>query len=126
MTLSYPNKLEVPTLQLEYNWDISNQPCSNCNYECMSGQCKYRDDGIYSLFENFTFANKVFFVVTMYCSNPSALYFILNERCQDFFMNNEHLYEEWVDKLYVIGVYGSKREYPEFLKLFIKQYGFLV
>ena len=37
--------------------------------------------------------------------NPSALYFILNERCQDYFMHNESRYEEIVEKLYIIGVY---------------------
>lgn len=26
------------------------RPCTDCNYDCMPGQCKYYGDGIYSLF----------------------------------------------------------------------------
>lgn len=104
--------------------EISVQPCAGCDYECMSGQCKYRDDGIYSFFEKISLADKVFFIVPMYCGNPSALYFIMSERCQDYFMQNESQYDKLVDKLYIIGIYGNAEDYPDFLKLFARQYSF--
>lgn len=104
--------------------EICVQPCADCGYECMSGQCKYRSDGIYPLFEQFSTADKIFFIVPMYCGSPSALYFILNERSQGYFMQNEDQYENMVERLYIIGVYGSAEEYPLFLKSFAWQYGF--
>lgn len=104
--------------------DISTQPCAGCAYECMSGRCRYRGDGIYSFFENLSQADKIFYIVPMYCGNPAALYYILNERSQDYFMHNESQYEEIVEKLYIIGVYGSAQEYPEFLNSFVRQYEF--
>ena len=104
--------------------EISTQPCANCNYECMSGQCKYRGDGIYSLFEKLSLADKIFYIVPMYCGNPSALYFIMNERCQDYFMQNDTQYEKIVEKLYMIGVYGNAEDYPDFLSFFARQYNF--
>lgn len=104
--------------------EISTRPCANCNYECMSGQCKYRSDGIYSLFEKLALADKIFYIVPMYCGNPSALYFIMNERCQDYFMQNETRYEKIAEKLYMIGVYGSAEDYPDFLSSFARQYNF--
>lgn len=107
-----------------YMRDISTQPCAHCSYECFSGVCKYRDDGIYSLLEKIINAEKVFFIVPMYCGNPSALFFILNERCQDFFMHNGVDYEGFVEKLYIIGVYGNRVDQPDFERLFAKIYGF--
>ncbi len=104
--------------------EISTQPCADCDYECMWGRCKYRGDGIYAFFEKLSLADRIFYIVPMYCGNPSALYFILNERCQDFFMHNESLYEEIVQKLYIIGVYGNAQDYPEFLDTFARQYEF--
>lgn len=107
-----------------YMREICTQPCADCDYECMSNQCKYYGDGIHSLFEQFHIADKIYFIVPMYCGNPSALYFILNERSQGYFMQNEAQYENMVEKLYIIGVYGSAEEYPIFLKFFAWQYGF--
>lgn len=104
--------------------EICLQPCTDCDYACMSGQCKYYGDGIYSLFEKFSMADKIFFIVPMYCGNPSALYFILNERSQGYFMKNENHYESMVEKLYIIGVYGNAEDYPDFLKTFARQYDF--
>lgn len=104
--------------------EISAQPCANCNYECMTGSCKYHSDGIYAFFEKLAMADKVFFIVPMYCGNPSALYFIMNERCQDYFMQNESQYEKIIERLYIIGVYGSAEEDPDFLNFFARQYPF--
>lgn len=104
--------------------EISAQPCAGCAYECMRGECKYRGDGIYALFEKLSLADRIFYVVPMYCGSPAALYFILSERCQDFFMHNESQYENIVEKLYIIGVYGSVQDYPEFLNTFARQYEF--
>lgn len=104
--------------------EISTQPCAGCDYECMSGQCRYHNDGMYSFFERFNLADKIFFIVPMYCGNPSALYFIMNERCQEYFMQNESHYEKMVEKLYIIGVYGNAEDYPDFLNSFARQYDF--
>lgn len=104
--------------------EISTQPCANCDYECMSGQCKYHGDGIYSFLEKFPLVDKVFFIVPMYCGNPSALYFIMSERCQDYFMRNESQYDNIIKKLHIIGVYGNAEEYPDFLNFFARQYNF--
>ena len=104
--------------------EISTQPCANCDYECMSDQCRYHDDGIYSFFENLSLADKIFYIIPMYCGNPSALYFIMNERCQDYFMQNESQYERMLEKLYLIGVYGNAEDYPDFLNSLVRQYNF--
>ncbi len=104
--------------------ELSTQPCANCHYECMSAQCKYRADGIYAFFEKISLADKIFFIIPMYCGNPSALYFIMNERCQDYFVQNRDQYEQTVKKLYLIGIYGNADDYPDFLNIFARQYGF--
>lgn len=104
--------------------EISTQPCANCDYECMSDQCRYHGDGIYSFFEKLSQADKIFYIIPMYCGNPSALYFIMNERCQYWFMQNESQYEKILKKLYVIGVYGNAEDSPDFLNFFSKQYNF--
>ena len=104
--------------------EISTRPCADCNYECMWGRCRYRGDGIYSCFDKLSTVDRIFYIVPMYCGNPSALYFILNERCQDYFLHNESQYEEIVEKLYIIGVYGSSEDSPDFLDFFARQYDF--
>lgn len=111
--------------KIVYMREVSVQPCADCAYECMNGMpCIYRQDGIYGLLRELSAADKVFFVVPMYCGCPSALYFILNERCQDFFMQPANQEASFYDRLYVIGVYGSQEATPDFLKLFADQYGF--
>lgn len=95
--------------------NIDCHSCSNCNYECFSSKCIYNNDGIYNLYESMLSYNKVYLVVPMYCGNPSSLYFVFNERSQDFFMHNESKYDEILSKLYIIGVYGSKEESPYFI-----------
>ena len=54
--------------------DISYNPCSNCNYECFKGACKYRDDEIYSLIETSLTYKNIILLVPMYCSNPSTFF----------------------------------------------------
>lgn len=105
--------------------EISTQPCAGCDYECMYGQCKYHNDGIYAFYESLIPADKIFFIVPMYCGNPSALYFILSERCQEYFMQNESNYKKMIEKLYIIGVYGNAEAYPDFLNFFARQYDFV-
>ena len=99
--------------------DLNVHPCSGCSYECFSGECKYRDDDVYNLYEQMLSYDKVILVVPMYCGNPSSLYFIFNERCQDYFMHNE-TYDEIVKRLYIIGVYGDKNTTPDFVPCFEK------
>ena len=103
-----------------YFRDLDVHNCSNCNYECFEGTCKYCQDEMYNLCESMLTFDKIFFVVPMYCGNPSSLYFIFNERCQDYFMHNEECYEEIVSKLYIIGVYGDKNKTPDFIFCFEK------
>lgn len=89
--------------------------CSKCNYECMvKSKCKYRHDDIYNLLDTCIKYNKIVFVVPMYCSNPSSLYFTLMERMQDYFNNNEANYSIFINKLHIIGIYGSDDETPLF------------
>ncbi len=97
--------------------DLQVHPCSNCEYECMSGICKYRDDDIYKLYSSFVHYEKIYLLIPMYCSNPCSLFFIFNERGQDYFMHNELTYN--IDeRLFYIGIYGAKEEYPLFLEHF--------
>lgn len=94
--------------------------CSHCQYECFSQDCKYHDDDIYALFESMLDYENVILVVPMYCGNPSSLYFIFNERCQDFFMRNEEKYGDIISRLYIIGIYGSRNQTPDFIPCFEK------
>ena len=94
-------------------------PCSDCGYECFDGICKYRDDDCYALYASMPEYDRVILVVPMYCGNPSSLYFIFNERCQDFFMHND-CYDEIAGRLYIIGVYGSAAESPDFVPCLLK------
>jgi multimeric flavodoxin WrbA len=94
--------------------------CSHCQYECFSQDCKYHDDDIYALFESMLDYEKVILVVPMYCGNPSSLYFIFNERCQDFFMRNEEKYGDIISRLYIIGIYGNRNQTPDFIPCFEK------
>ena len=100
--------------------DLNIQGCKNCNYECFSSMCKFREDDIYSLFESMKEYKKVILIVPMYCGNPSSLYFSFNERSQDYFFHNEAEYDIFLTKLYLIGVYGSKSETPDFIQCLSK------
>lgn len=98
--------------------DLSYNACHKCNYECMNeNKCKYRDDDIYTLLGNSLKYNKIVFVVPMYCSNPSSLYFVLMERMQDYFNNNEFIYEKFINKIHIVALYGSDEETPLFVPL---------
>ena len=98
--------------------DLFINPCNKCNYECMTiNKCKYRYDDIYNLLNNSIMYDKIIFVVPMYCGNPSSLYFTLMERMQDYFNNNEKNYTLFVNKLHIIGIYGSNEESPFFIPL---------
>ena len=94
--------------------------CSDCEYECFEGKCKYHQDDIYNLYASMLSYDKVFLVVPMYCGNPASLYFKFNERCQDFFVQNEDSYEIIVSKLYIIGVYGDRNQTPDFISCLSK------
>lgn len=100
--------------------DLNIHNCSSCSYECFDTMCKYRNDDIYGLINSMFEYEKVYLIVPMYCNNPSSLYFIFNERCQDYFMHNEEKYNLLINKLYFIGIYGSKKESPDFLNVFNK------
>lgn len=101
--------------------NIDMHSCSNCAYECFfDGICKYRADEVYALFESMREYDKVFLIVPIYCGNPSSLYFIFNERGQDYFMHNSDTYTNIANKLYIIGVYGSQKESPDFMECFAK------
>ena len=95
--------------------DLDITGCKNCNYECCTSYCKYHDDSIYSLYDSFKNCEKVVLIVPIYCGNPSSLYFIFNERCQDYFMHNEMEYENILRRLYIIGVCGDTVHSPDFI-----------
>lgn len=103
-----------------YFRDLNIHSCSNCDYECFDNCCKYRDDDIYSLYEEMQNYQKVVLIVPMYCVNPSSLYFIFNERSQDYFMHNEDKYENLVKRLFIIGIYGDSEKSPDFIPCFEK------
>lgn len=100
--------------------DLNTQGCKNCNYECFSTMCKYREDDIYKLFESMKEYQKVILIVPMYCGNPSSLYFSFNERSQDYFSYNQDEYDKILAKLYIIGIYGSNSETPDFIQCLSK------
>lgn len=104
-----------------YLREMNIHPCMNCEYECFQSECKYRDDDIYAIYDSMCCYDKVIFIIPMYCGNPSSLYFIFNERCQDYFMHND-CYEEIMEKLYMIGIYGSKQETPDFVSMLEKEF----
>ena len=100
---------------IKYFRDLDIHNCSNCNYECFSGPCKYRQDEMYNLCESMLGYDKIFLIVPMYCGNPSSLYFIFNERSQEYFMHNEAEYENIIERLYIIGIYGDNEKFPDFI-----------
>ena len=102
-----------------YFRELNIHSCSNCNYECFQQECVYRSDDVYSLYSQMCNYDKVILLVPMYCGNPCSLYFAFNERCQDYFMHND-TYEEIQKRLYIIGIYGSREETPDFLSYFEK------
>ncbi len=94
--------------------DLHVRPCSDCDYNCFYDECPYRNEGLYDLYKQMFCYDRVILIVPMYGGNPSALYFIFNERSQDYFMHN-NTYENIVKKLYIIGVYGHAKVSPDFI-----------
>ena len=103
-----------------YLRNMNIHPCMNCNYECFEGECVYREDAIYRIYNEMCNYDKVIFLVPMYGGNPSSLYFIFHERCQDYFMHNEDKYEDIISRLYIIGIYGKQENTPDFVPCFEK------
>lgn len=118
------NSTEIATYLMKDNdnlikfKDISYNSCSNCDYECFNDKCKYRQDDIYALLDSIKTYKKVVFVVPMYCNNPSSLYFIINERMQDYFYHNSNQWDSFISKLYFVCIYGSDSESPDFVRIF--------
>jgi len=112
--------LKTPQDKAIFYKDLNSRGCSECGYECLKTQCKYRDDDVYGLYDSFKLYEKVVLIVPMYCGNPSSLYFAFNERSQDFFMHHEDDYTAFAQRLFIIGVYGSKKESPDFISCFEK------
>ncbi len=100
--------------------DLNVHCCSHCDYECFGTGCKYRDDGIYDIYESMISFEKIILIVPMYCGNPSSLYFIFNERSQDFFLCHGEQYETIISRLYIIGIYGDREKTPDFIPCFEK------
>lgn len=94
--------------------DLQAHPCAACQYQCFSGVCKYRSDDVYTLYDSMGGFDRVVLIVPMYCGNPASLYFIFNERGQDYFSHND-TYGEIVKRLYIIGIYGSEDETPDYI-----------
>lgn len=95
--------------------DISYNPCSNCEYQCFKGICKYRNDDIYKLIQSSLTYKNLVLLVPMYCSNPSSLYFTFLERMQDYFNNNSDKWNIFIKKLKIIAIFGSEKETPLFI-----------
>ena len=45
------------------------------------------------------------------------MYFLLNERMQDYYNHNEEKYSMLINKLFVVGILGSQEETPYFSKV---------
>lgn len=112
------NLMKKPGDQVIHYHDLNAHGCAHCDYECFQTQCKYRDDDVYGLYGSFARYEKVILLVPMYGGNPSSLYFSFHERGQDFFMRHEAAYPALAEKLYIIGVYGSHEESPDFTRCF--------
>lgn len=95
--------------------DLSYHSCSKCNYECFTKQCKYRNDDIYKLINASLQYNNIILLVPMYCSNPSSLFFVFNERMKDYFNENSDEWDAFLDKIKVIAIFGSEEETPQFI-----------
>lgn len=104
-----------PEDRIIYFRDQEIHSCTHCEYQCFDGECKYRGDDVYGIYKMMPGYEKVILVVPMYCGNPSSLYFIFNERGQDFFAHNEDIYEGIISGLYIIGIYGSRDQSPDFI-----------
>ncbi len=85
----------------------------SCAYECIGGACPYREDGVFELYQRMLRAERTCLLVPMYGGNPSSLYFSFCERRQDFF-RDELTWLAVVNKLRIIGIYGSNEESPDF------------
>ena len=94
--------------------DLHAHGCADCAYECFRGECPHRADGVYALYASMLAYDQVVLVVPMYCGNPSSLYFAFCERGQDFFRTEER-WNEVLSRLFIIGVYGSAGESPDFI-----------
>lgn len=106
--------------RITYFRNMNVHGCANCDYECFSERCKYDSDDAYALYESMNTYQKVVLIVPTYCGNPSSLYFVFNERSQDYFMRNEEKYENILKRLFIIGIYGSHEESPDFIPCFEK------
>ena len=95
--------------------DLSYHSCSKCNYECFTKKCKYRNDDIYKLIDASLKFKNIVLLVPMYCSNPSSLYFVFNERMQDYFSKNSDKWDAFVSKIKIIAIFGSEKETPLFV-----------
>ncbi len=105
--------------QIVHFRELNVHPCSNCGYECFRGACKYRADDSYRLYSEMCSYDRVILIVPMYCGHPASMYFIFNERSQDYFMHND-TYEEIIKRLYIIGIYGNAETTPDFIPCFEK------
>ena len=114
------NYLATEEDDILYFRDLNIHNCSNCDYECFDNSCKYRNDDIYNLLDEISNYQKVVLIVPMYCGNPASLYFVFNERCQDYFMHNEDKYENLVKRLFFIGIYGDSKKSHDFIPCFEK------
>ena len=99
--------------------DLHAHGCADCAYECFHGECPHRADGVYDLYARMARYDQVILVVPMYGSNPSSLYFAFCERGQDFFRTEES-WNAVLKRLYIIGVYGSAGEAPDFIPCLAK------
>lgn len=106
--------------KIVYFRDLNARACGNCDYECFTDACKYRGDDVYGLYESMLQYEQVVLLVPMYCGNPASMYFVFNERSQDFFMHNEMQYEKIAQRLYIVGVYGDAGKVPDFQPAFEK------
>ena len=70
---------------------------------------------IYQLIDASLKFKSIVLLVPMYCSNPSSLYFVFNERMQDYFSKNSDKWDAFASKTKIIAIFGSEKETPLFI-----------
>jgi len=91
--------------------DLKIKECINCNYACTNGKCMHYDDGK-AYFESTKSAEKVLWLVPLYGGSPTSLLDKMNERSKEFWTKNDVYYNEFIKKLFIIGIGSTEEEDP--------------
>lgn len=83
--------------------------CGNCNYECFDNICDYIGDDIYEMYRSLLSAELVISVIPIYSGLPCSNYFVMSERIQGAFVDQEFdEFDNLKNKYIVIGNTGTQ------------------